>query len=32
MLSWEPIFIAAGAITGLRVCWSMLLGQRHRAG
>jgi uncharacterized oligopeptide transporter (OPT) family protein len=26
MLSWEPMFIAAGAITGLRVCWSMLLG------
>ena len=30
MLSWEPMFIAAGAITGLRVCWSMLLGQHHR--
>ncbi len=26
VLSWEPMFIAAGAITGLRVCWSMLLG------
>ena len=26
MLSWEPMFIAAGAITGLRVGWSMLLG------
>jgi OPT family oligopeptide transporter len=26
MLSWEPMFIAAGAITGSRVCWSMLLG------
>src|SRR5262249_9605486 len=26
MLSWEPMFIAAGAITGLRVCLSMLLG------
>ncbi len=26
MLSWEPMFIAAGAITGLRVCWSMFLG------
>jgi uncharacterized oligopeptide transporter (OPT) family protein len=26
MLSWEPMFIAAGAITGVRVCWSMLLG------
>ena len=26
MLSWEPMFIAAGAITGLRVCASMLLG------
>src|SRR5262245_2857780 len=26
MLSWEPMFIAAGAITGWRVCWSMLLG------
>ena len=26
MLSSEPMFIAAGAITGLRVCWSMLLG------
>jgi putative OPT family oligopeptide transporter len=26
MLSWEPMFIAAGAITGLRVSWSMLLG------
>src|SRR5438477_7076134 len=26
MLSWEPMFIAAGAITGLRVSWSMFLG------
>ncbi|PYM77159.1 MAG: peptide transporter, partial [Candidatus Rokuibacteriota bacterium] len=26
MFSWEPMFIAAGAITGLHVCWSMLLG------
>jgi len=26
LLSWEPMFIAAGAITGLRVTWSMLLG------
>ena len=26
MFSWEPMFIAAGAITGLRVCTSMLLG------
>jgi OPT family oligopeptide transporter len=26
LLSWEPMFIAAGAITGLRVSWSMLLG------
>jgi OPT family oligopeptide transporter len=26
MFSWEPMFIAAGAITGLRVCISMLLG------
>ena len=26
MLSWEPMFVAAGAITGLHVCWSMLLG------
>src|SRR5712691_2244170 len=26
MISWEPMFIAAGAITGLHVCWSMLLG------
>ena len=26
MLTWEPMFVAAGAITGLRVCWSMLLG------
>ena len=25
MFSWEPIFIAAGAITGLRVCVSMLI-------
>src|SRR5438552_13924947 len=26
MFSWEPMFIAAGAITGLHVCWSMFLG------
>jgi OPT family oligopeptide transporter len=26
MFSWEPMFIAAGAITGLRVCVSMMLG------
>jgi uncharacterized oligopeptide transporter (OPT) family protein len=26
MITWEPMFIAAGAITGLRVSWSMLLG------
>jgi len=26
MLDWEPIFIAAGAITGLRVCISMMIG------
>src|SRR5262249_18910828 len=26
MVSWEPMFIAAGAITGLHVCRSMLLG------
>jgi len=26
MFGWEPIFIAAGAITGLRVCVSMLIG------
>lgn len=26
VFSWEPLFIAAGAITGLRVCASMLLG------
>ena len=26
--SWELMFIAAGAITGMRVCASMLLGQR----
>jgi uncharacterized oligopeptide transporter (OPT) family protein len=26
MLSWEPMFVAAGAITGLRVCASMVLG------
>jgi uncharacterized oligopeptide transporter (OPT) family protein len=26
MISWEPMFIAAGAITGLHVCWSMFLG------
>jgi uncharacterized oligopeptide transporter (OPT) family protein len=25
-LSWEPMFIAAGAFTGLRVCVSMLVG------
>ena len=25
MFSWEPIFIAAGAITGMRVCISMLV-------
>jgi len=25
-LSWEPMFIAAGAITGIRVCTSMLIG------
>jgi uncharacterized oligopeptide transporter (OPT) family protein len=25
-LSWDPLFIAAGAITGMRVCASMLLG------
>jgi uncharacterized oligopeptide transporter (OPT) family protein len=24
--SWEPMFIAAGAITGLRVCLSMMIG------
>ncbi|MCK4342570.1 MAG: OPT/YSL family transporter [Phycisphaerae bacterium] len=24
--SWEPMFLAAGAITGIRVCASMLLG------
>lgn len=24
--SWEPMFIAAGAITGIRVCTSMLIG------
>jgi OPT family oligopeptide transporter len=26
MISWEPMFIAAGAITGMRVCASMLVG------
>jgi len=26
MFSWEPMFIAAGAITGIRVCASMLIG------
>jgi uncharacterized oligopeptide transporter (OPT) family protein len=26
MLSWEPMFVAAGTITGLHVGWSMLLG------
>jgi OPT family oligopeptide transporter len=26
MLSWEPMFVAAGAITGWHVGWSMLLG------
>jgi uncharacterized oligopeptide transporter (OPT) family protein len=26
LLSWEPMFLAAGAITGLRVSWSMFLG------
>lgn len=26
LFSWEPMFIAAGAITGLRACASMLLG------
>jgi putative OPT family oligopeptide transporter len=26
MFSWEPMFIAAGAIVGLRVCASMMLG------
>ena len=26
MIAWEPMFVAAGAITGLRVGWSMLLG------
>jgi OPT family oligopeptide transporter len=26
MFTWEPMFVAAGAITGLRVSWSMLLG------
>lgn len=26
MFSWEPIFIASGAIMGLRVCVSMLIG------
>lgn len=26
MFTWEPMFIAAGAITGIRVCTSMLIG------
>lgn len=26
MFSWEPMFLAAGAITGLRVCASMMIG------
>src|SRR2546426_4225971 len=26
MVSWEPMFVAAGAITGFHVCWSMFLG------
>ena len=26
MLSYEPLFIAAGMITGWRVCWSTMLG------
>lgn len=26
MFSWEPMFIAAGAITGIKVCSSMLIG------
>ena len=26
MLSWEPMFIAAGTITGLHVGWSMFVG------
>ncbi|MBK8913672.1 MAG: OPT/YSL family transporter [Phycisphaerales bacterium] len=26
MFAWEPLFIAAGAITGLRVCVSMMVG------
>ena len=26
MISWEPMFVAAGAITGFHVCWSMFLG------
>ncbi|MCC6358111.1 MAG: OPT/YSL family transporter [Phycisphaerales bacterium] len=26
LFSWEPMFIAAGAITGVRVCASMLIG------
>ena len=26
MLSWDPIFLAAGALTGLRVSASMMLG------
>lgn len=25
-IEWDPIFIAAGAITGMRACFSMLLG------
>ncbi|MBI5866188.1 MAG: OPT/YSL family transporter [Planctomycetes bacterium] len=26
MFSWEPMFLAAGAITGVRVCVSMMIG------
>jgi uncharacterized oligopeptide transporter (OPT) family protein len=26
LFSWDPIFIAAGALTGLRVCISMMIG------
>ena len=26
MFTWEPMFIAAGAITGMRVCVSMMIG------
>ena len=26
MFSWEPIFIASGAIMGMRVCISILIG------